>query len=431
MDRRTDGIEALGEPGHVARSSAQTEVPKWGQESVTGNREAGSGAADIVVRMESLTDREALSNRWKELETRANATFFTSWSWVGNWLEQLPEGIEPLVLIAEASGRVVGLALFVERKVARHFFLVSSRSLFLQETGLPEYDRLTLEYSSLLLDAEIEQEVAARCIEFLAREVPQWEEMVIDWIDARNPVLNPELLAQCGLRLQVRAKLPSWYVDLNAIRQANTGYLASLSNNTRYQVRRSLRECERHGQIRMTQAQTVGQAGEFYEQIKRLHQDHWASRGLPGAFSSGFFVRFHQSLIRSRFEHGEIELIEVAVGDAVLGYIYNFVQNRRVYFYQSGFNYQLGAKIRPGYVCHYLAIEQHLQSGTASYDFLASNCRYKQSLSTNANDLVAVTIQRDLAKFRVEDRLRAFARKPMFRWLLRARQSRWYDGLDD
>src|SRR4051794_6449329 len=41
--------------------------------------------------LKPLTDLESLGARWRRLEERVpNASFFQSWTWVGSWLQALP-----------------------------------------------------------------------------------------------------------------------------------------------------------------------------------------------------------------------------------------------------------------------------------------------------------------------------------------------------
>ena len=57
---------------------------------------------------------------------------------------------------------------------------------------------------------------------------------------------------------------------------------------------------------------------------------------------------------------------------------------------QSGLAYHEDRRLKPGLVCHTLAIEHHLLRGSREYDFLggeAQPVQYKRSLSTNVHCL--------------------------------------------
>jgi len=115
-----------------------------------------------------------------------------------------------------------------------------------------------------------------------------------------------------------------------------------------------------------------------------LHQAYWQQKGLPGSFANPFFNEFHAELIRSHFAEGSIQLLRMSAGKAVLGYLYNFVDQGRVYNYQSGYDYELCQKqySRPGFVTHVYAVELNRTAGHHIYDFMAGDSEYKQLLGS-------------------------------------------------
>ena len=77
------------------------------------------------------------------------------------------------------------------------------------------------------------------------------------------------------------------------------------------------------------------------------------------AFASGFFADFHRALVTKQSDTGEIQLLRISAGKKLIGSLYNFVKNGRIYAYQSGFNYDPDPRLKPGLVSHCLAIEQN------------------------------------------------------------------------
>ncbi|HEY6178199.1 MAG TPA: GNAT family N-acetyltransferase, partial [Kofleriaceae bacterium] len=131
----------------------------------------------------------------------------------------------------------------------------------------------------------------------------------------------------------------------------------------------------------------------------------WAERGQAGAFLP-FVHRFHQRLIEQRFASGEIQLVRIRAGDATIGCLYNFVWLGEVAFYQSGLAYETDSKLKPGLVCHALAIDHAARAGHRCYDFLGGDSRYKQSLATDARELVWLRLQKPRLRFALEDAAR-------------------------
>jgi CelD/BcsL family acetyltransferase involved in cellulose biosynthesis len=180
-------------------------------------------------------------------------------------------------------------------------------------------------------------------------------------------------------------------------------YLTLLASNTRSQIRRARRNL---GPSELEVAKTAGHAQAIYDELVALHTATWQSRGQAGAFADPWFDRFHRRLIARRFAHGEIELLRLRAGGQTVGCTYNLIANGQVLFYQSGLAAFDDPRIKPGYLCHAAAVEHAATAGRATYDLLASNARYKLSLSTDAPQLRWLRVQRRLVRFSIEDQLR-------------------------
>ena len=169
-------------------------------------------------------------------------------------------------------------------------------------------------------------------------------------------------------------------------------WLASLSANARYQIRRSNRRLAERGggALAIAAAADVAEALAWLEALMALHGETWRRRGQPGAFADPFAVRFHRALVARFFARGELDLLRITAGSGmVVGYLYNFRRNGRIYAYQSGFcQAEEGSHEKPGLSCHALAVARALAAGDAAYDFLAGAHRYKLSLANATQPLL-------------------------------------------
>ena len=123
-----------------------------------------------------------------------------------------------------------------------------------------------------------------------------------------------------------------------------------------------------------------------------------------------FYGEFHAHCSPSCLPRGTAELVRVAAGDKIIGYVYNFIYNGWVCAYQTGLEYGSDPKLKPGLVAHYLCIERHLSEGAHCYDFLAGDSRYKRSFGTPGPDMLELVLQRPIAKLRIESALREVKR---------------------
>ncbi len=140
---------------------------------------------------------------------------------------------------------------------------------------------------------------------------------------------------------------------------------------------------------------------DYFERLKALHVTSWQRRGRRHAFDNSFFEPFHRALIEAGMDDDTIDLLRVRAGNRVMGYLYNFRRNGVVSSYQSGFD-DGDPRLRPGYVCHALAMQHYAEAGHSMYDFLAGTNRLKQSFGTERYALSWRHYRRPMLAFRAE-----------------------------
>jgi CelD/BcsL family acetyltransferase involved in cellulose biosynthesis len=363
----------------------------------------------IQVSITEQVDIKSLESEWIRLELLSDTPFFLSWGWVSSWLRTLPDSIKPFLLKAKHNGETVGLTILTRNTRSGKYLFLPSKVLQINETGDPLYDLLTIEYNQFLISKDHQSAVLSACIDYLINQLDTWDEILISAPKADSTLENPDFMQNFGLTPKIVREQPSWYIDLHQIRESGKDYLGNLSSNTRYQIRRAIRECEKTGPLEITIAASAAEALDFLSCLADYHQSYWISKGQEGCFSNPFFTKFHNELIRQRFSHQEIQLVRIRLGENDLGYLYNLVLNEQVFFYQSGLNYKLGEKLKPGLVGQVMAIEHNLKKGMSIYNFLASDDRYKRSLSTNSDRLLWISLQKNKLKLRLENNCNTFS----------------------
>jgi len=363
---------------------------------------------------------DALAALWRELEARADATFFLSWDWIGCWIEET--GLRPAILIGRDRGRVVLLGALVpsKRTVIAPFAIAG---LHLHSTGDARQDIITIEYNGFLVDRAWAGSVEQAAVDFLMTG-PVVDGRRRDELHLKNVTLPYDRsLGEAGIRATRLESSPSWRIDLDAIRASGKPYLGHLSANTRQQIRRSMRLYARHGELKATRARDVPEALAFLEGLKELHQRTWTSRGETGSFAYPFFERFQRRLIAACLPRGTVEILRVASGERMIGYLYNFVYQGTVFAYQSGLAYDADARLKPGLVAHCLCVDRHLREAARSYDFMAGEARYKASLGERGPEMFHLLLQRPTWALRIEFRLRHLKRYLGLAWKTAAEEA--------
>ena len=294
---------------------------------------------------------------------------------------------DPVLLEARDGERTLALALFNRRRGLRE-------TLFLGESGDAVRDLPFVEYNGLLLHRDAPATLPAAC----------WRAVRTAPVAGRRRVLSRRVVmsgiddatltaASAAGPLLLRRSLPAPSVDLARLRQENRDYLAGLSANARYQLRRSDRAYAALGALVTRRAESVAEAHAFLTEMAVLHQATWRARGRPGAFATPFFARFHRALIECGMPRDEIDLLRVTAGNQLVGILYNLRFRRSSFAYQSGFNYpSAGPHQKPGLTCHHQGIRFSAAQSLNSYDFLAGDDRYKRSLAGGAVQLHWLTL---------------------------------------
>jgi len=343
-------------------------------------------------------DPAALQHLWTDLVRRADLTFFISWQWIGSWVAEA--GPPDAVLVGRADGEVVCLGLLRRGTEWRHGF-VRSRTLYLHQTGCQDEDIIYTEYNGFLTDRRFGS-LLIPAIDWLRRNGG------IDEIDLGGIVAaDHAALEQAGHATLVTAHKSTAFVDLKRIRDTGADYLAEVSSNTRYQIRRAIKAYEERGALSLMAARNVSEALAFFDAMGVLHERGWQRRGSAGgAWRYPFLVRFHKSVIERSFAAGGIDMVRIACGNDDVGYIYCLNQGGWIGSYLSGFAYEDDNKIKPGLVCHYLYIEHRLKTGGDVLDFLAGDHRYKTSLGVPGTDMLWVKVQQRRPLLMLERELR-------------------------
>lgn len=329
-----------------------------------------------------IDEIEHLEREWRSLETGDATPFFLSWDWIGCWLKNLPPALKPAVLRIQSGGQLAGLALLTPVS-KRRLGLIPCSSLHLHETGDAMLDALTIEYNGILSARHHRKEATRSAIEWLLGEghadelsLPGVSASILDCFDRRR------------FSAHIRDIKPVYPIDLAP------EFLQTLSGNTRSQLRRAIRQYEALGELRVIEARSADEAQDMLSEMIPLHQGYWKARGRAGAFANSRFVEFHRRLIREGHDKGCIQFLRCLAGPSVIGYLYNIKRDGYVYAYQSGFNYELLPRSKPGWICHYLAIEENRRQGAMSYDLLAGHSQFKASFATPGDTLVWLTVER-------------------------------------
>ncbi len=354
-------------------------------------------------KIDALRNMNEVEEIWKQMLSSFPTSFFLSWEWISTWLITLPKDTKIDLFVGHMDEEPV-LAFFIgNQNITRHK-MFRYRTASLNSTNDEHLDEISIECNG----AVVAPGLTVNIVKEICEATTGWDELYLPGV---SDELSSHLEQIMGHyrdthNIFVERDDRSHYVDLKKVREAGLDYLALLSPNRRQQIRRSIKEYEKQGEITLKQANTENEAMEMLNALAALHQKEWNKRGEPGAFSNGYFLDFHQTLIQHHFSSGIIQIIHIRTSESTIGYLYNYVYDNDVLFYQCGFNYAKSNHARPGLISHYLAILMNARLGHDSYDFLAGNSQYKKSLATDHYRMMWVRLQKKSVRSWIESRLK-------------------------
>jgi CelD/BcsL family acetyltransferase involved in cellulose biosynthesis len=344
-------------------------------------------------------------------------SFFLSAHWLAACERTWPEASRFERLSLSDGARELGFVLIGRGVETRHRVL-RSRIAAINESANPALDEATIELNGVF---DCPQGAFAEAFETLVRRLSAdltWDELRFSGVLGDRGREAQRIAARHGLRSRVFRERTTYWVDLDSIRTCHGGdFAASLSSNTRQQLRRARRALERDvGPLALTAACSAEQALEWIDALAPFHRRRWSGGLQPSGFDNPLFVAFHRALVQGAFEHGVIEVLCLEAGSRAIAYLYNFRLDGHAYFYLSGIDYEHAEQYRPGMLAHWMAIERYVSMGDRIYDFLAGDNTYKARLCTDQAIQQDWIFWRPSVALRIEDLLRRLRREVRARW---------------
>ena len=341
-----------------------------------------------------------LEKMWLGIQQQTDPPFFLSWAWISCWVKTYHPAI--IVVTASVDSTLVSIGLFTESIEYRHGF-ISSKQLRLHQTGDLKMDQIWMEYNDFLCLSEFKADAVNASLQALG-EIKTWDEIIISMMQ-ENRARQLYIPKSC---ISTDLVTPGFSVDLSELATSGKPYIESLSPNTRYQIRKSIRLYEQtYGELVLQHATTTAEALELFHEAGNFHIQRWQDSG----YLNQDFLNFHENLIRNGFDQGQIHLIKAKAGNETIAILYFHLINQSVYFYLHGLRYEPNRKLKPGLVAHALATQFYLDEGMKTYDYMGGFSQYKKQLSRPSGNMCTVCIQRPRIRFRVENLARTIKKK--------------------
>ena len=150
---------------------------------------------------------------------------------------------------------------------------------------------------------------------------------------------------------------------------------AIVPRKTLRDVRQAASRAEAAGGVRIETAD-VETLPSMLDDLFRLHEARWRSRGEPGVLADPAVRGFHRDAAPALAAEGMLRLYRMRIGEAVAAVYYGFAWRDRAYAYIGGFDPDM-PRLSPGAQIMRHAIGEAIAERCAEFDFLRGGESYK------------------------------------------------------
>jgi CelD/BcsL family acetyltransferase involved in cellulose biosynthesis len=316
---------------------------------------------------------DALEVRWTRLVERSpEASVFQTFAWQSIWWRVFGKGRDLRIILAEDGEELVGLLpVYVERTDLLP--AVGLRKLRLIGYG---GDTAPDDLGAITAGGD-PKAVIESLVDGLLSLQGEWDIAELDDLHPDSALIKA-LGARLGGQVALEEGARISYVELP---ETWDGYLAKLSSNRRWKLRRGRKKLHEHKPYRFHLVRSADELERFYPELVRLHHDRWEHRSEDFGFSTDGYVGFHRDVMAAMLEADCLRLmLLIGEDETVMAANYCYRWRGGFYFFQGGFarDYE---RFRIGEVLMGHAIEQAIGEGMQVFDMLRGEHDYKKSLT--------------------------------------------------
>ncbi len=368
-----------------------------------------------------------LADTWQKIEKQVSSQCLTSqWKWVDTWLQIYKETVDYWFVIAAIDNIPCGITLITKEKERHLPFPV--KAYHIGTAGEAFKDRIGMVNNRVLVIEKYKPAFYTGLIEIIKSSF-DWEEIVFDEFNQEESDTVLNVLQEKSYAFHID-KHPVLFYDF--IKFSKTPVLETLSKDTRYKLRRSMKLLDNDLQIEW--AEKASHALDIQRELITLYNATWKKLGKRSMFDSKRFTKFQEIIIPKLLRYKSVILFRVRSKKiGTLGCLSLFVDNGVAYGYQLGFNdvfnLQLGQvnnkRLRIGYILHTLCMEECRKRGIKAYNFSLGIYPYKKDLSNAESEVVTISVRRGIKPtlrdgiVNIYNKLNASKKTPMVLQILR------------
>lgn len=316
-------------------------------------------------------------SEWNALvERSATNTVFQTLEWHCSWWKALGGGSRPLILLAEAAGKMVGIAPL----------MLSEQRLFGRRRRVVEFiGTHAADYCDFVADAS-QPEIVTLLLQRLIDHADRWDLLHLINIAETSPLLNvlPRFFGERGYAadLQRRHDCPT---RVFGDRAADLGLLRKRD------IRKKDNELRAQGELEFRLYREAAEIEPLLDAFFQQHIDRWTSTPTPSFFHDERQREFYRQLVRLLAANKWVVFSVVWFNRVPISFHFGYEYGTRVYFIKPTFDPQY-AEYAPGMLHIKYVIEYALQHGLKELDFTVGEERFKFRFANHARSNYAARV---------------------------------------
>jgi CelD/BcsL family acetyltransferase involved in cellulose biosynthesis len=334
---------------------------------------------------ETHTDVErflALEREWNDLLKRSKMdTIFLTWQWQKTWWDFFSQEAQLSIVTVRDGEELIGLAPF-------YFLPPDERPKTLRLIGGVEVS----DYLDIVVASGCEQKVYTALWEFLMHHHDNpWEIIDLHNLPAASPTRKtlPNLARETrGVQVTMEIEdvcpvinLPSSWDD----------YLGLLNKKQRHELRRKIRKANNEATVHWYYVQDEKALGTEIAQFIELHGRSGRQKEV---FMDQRMQSFFRAMAHSALEEGWLRLSFILINDVKTATMLCFDYIDSFLVYNSGYDPQLYASLSTGTVLLAYCIQDAIEKGCSTFDFLRGDEEYKYRMGGRDTKVYNLRIRR-------------------------------------
>ncbi|MBU4259999.1 MAG: GNAT family N-acetyltransferase [Desulfobacteraceae bacterium] len=344
-----------------------------------------------------------LRKTWDQLlRSSPDRAITQTWEWFYTWWEAYKDERDLHLIVGYDNNQIIGIApLSRPEKPTKYYGFLRYKTFWFLASGRTNQKNVISDYLNFIILDGRQKDFLYALLNWMNKS-PHCDEIILENISSESvvPKLLEEAANACKLNYQIMSQVPTFLIKLPDTWE---DYLHSVSASLRYKIRRGRKEVSKlGGTYRLVRNES--QLLKAFDDLERLHQHRWHSKGQFGSFSSPKWKAFHKKLALLLFRKGCLRLSFLDLDGRPVAANYNFVYDNKVHFFQSGIIPHENKHVRPGLLLHSYCIEEAIREGFVEYDFLKIGNRgptYKEMWANYTRDLVDIRISKHSNKERI------------------------------